>query len=115
MNAKKIFAHAALTTFLLSGLVQAQPGPGPGMGPGAGYGRSMQFDSDNATGWGMMSAEERKTFHDKMMSAKTYTECSEIQRSHHADMVARATERGMSLVPPPQNACERMKERGFYP
>jgi len=120
----------------LSASALAQPGPGmgpgggmgPGMGPGMGGGmgggmgpgmggqRGMRFDfnKNNTPGWSLMTPEERTAHHDKMMSAKTYEECKAAQEAQHKLMEGRAKEKGQTLRNPRQNACDRMKARGFY-
>jgi len=84
-----------------------------GMGPG-GRGMRYQFNQDNTTGWSLMTPEERKAHHDKMMAAKTYEECKAAQEEHHKQMAERAKAQGKALPGPRQNACDNMKARGFY-
>jgi len=117
-------AFAALLGATLSAPVLAQPpqGMGPGMGPGGGMGgmgpgaRGMryQFNQDNTFGWSLMTPEERTAHHNAMMSAKTYEECKAAQEAQHKQMETRAREQGKTLPAPRQNACDRMKARGFY-
>lgn len=124
-------AATALIGASLAVPVLAQPGPGmgpgSGMGPGMGLGmggmggmgpgaRGMQFrfSQNNTPGWSLMTPEERTAHHDKMMAAKTYEECKAAQAEHHQQMEARAKEKGQNLRGPRQNACDRMKARGFY-
>lgn len=119
-------AFAALLGATLSAPVLAQMGPGGGMGPGMGPGGGMggmgpgargmryQFNKDNTPGWSLMTPEERSAHHNAMMSAKTYEECKAAQEAQHKQMEARAKEQGKTLPAPRQNACDRMKARGFY-
>lgn len=115
----------ALIGVALAAPAFAQMGPGGGMGPGMGPGmgsmtgpgaRGMryQFNKDNTPGWSLMTPEERTAHHDKMMAAKTYEECKAAQAEQHQQMAARAKEKGQTLSGPRQNACDRMKARGFY-
>ena len=122
-------SHIALIVMFGASLalpVYAQPGPGggPGAGPGAGMGPGpgkgpgakrprFQFNQDNTFGWALMSAEERTAHRDKMLSAKTYDECKAVQDERHKLMEARAKEKGTTLRPAHQNACDRMKARGL--
>lgn len=99
---------------------QIGPGGGPGAGTGTGPGRGsapkrprFQFDQSNTFGWRLMSAEERTAHREKMLSAKTYEECKAVQAEHHRLMETRANERHMTLGPPRENACDRMKARGL--
>ncbi len=87
-----------------------------GMGPGGGQGQGMRFafNTDNTRGWSLMTTEERTAYHDKMLAAKTYDECKEIQVEHHQAMEARAKEKGKSLTAARQNACDGMQARGFF-
>lgn len=127
-------ARIAMTALLgasLSASVLAQPGPGmgpgggmgPGMGPGGGMGPGMgpggrgmrfEFNKDNTPGWSLMTPEERTAHREKMLAAKTPEECKAIQEEHHKQMSERAKEKGQTLRGPRQNACDRMKARGFY-
>ena len=122
-------AHIALIALLGASValpVYAQPGPGggPGAGPGAGMGPGpgkgpaakrprFQFDQGNTFGWKLMSAEERTAHRDKMLSATTYDACKAVQAEQHQLMEARAKEKQVTLAPPRQNACDRMKARGL--
>lgn len=127
MNAARL-GYAAILGATLCAAALAQPGPGmgpgggmgPGMGPGAGMGPGggpgmrFQFNQNNTPGWSLMTPEERTAHHNAMMSAKTYEECKAAQEAQHKQMEARAKEQGKTLPAPRQNACERMKARGFY-
>ena len=126
--------HVALIALLGTAValpVYAQSGPGggagagpgagmgPGMGPGPGRGPAakrprFQFNQNNTFGWRLMSAEERAAHRDKMLSAKTYDECKALQNEQHQLMEARANEKHMTLAPPRQNVCDRMKARGLF-
>ena len=112
-------------TLAVSAFAQMGPGMGPGggMGPGMGgmggmgpgaQGMRYQFNRDNTPGWSLMTPEERTAHREKMMSAKTYEECQAAQDEHRKQMEARAKEKGQTLRGPRQNACDRMKARGFY-
>ena len=51
----------------------------------------------------MMTPEERADYHAKMRAARTAEEQERIRNKHHAEMQARAKERGMTLPDePPQ-------------
>ena len=113
-----IFAIAA---GVLAIAAQAQtPGPGGmgpgGMGPGGmgpGKGQGFAFGPSNTSGWSMMSAEERTAHRDSMLAAKTVDECKALREQHHASMLARAKEKGVTMPSSPrENMCERMKAAG---
>ena len=129
----RTLALSALLGATLCAPALAQPGqgmgPGGGMGPGMGPGGGMggmggmgpggkgmryQFNQDNTPGWSLMTPEERTAHRDKMLAAKTPEECKAVQEEHHKQMAARAKEKGQTLRGPRQNACDRMKARGFY-
>ncbi|MBP9905968.1 MAG: hypothetical protein KBF66_10440 [Rhodoferax sp.] len=109
---------AALSTSVLAQSAPAAPGMGMGpgagqMGPGGGGLRGMRFDKTNTPGWTLMTAEERTANQTKMRAVKSYDECKVVQAEQHAAMQARAKEKGVTLNAPRQNACDRMKARGF--
>ena len=128
MKKTRSLALSALLCATLSASVLAQPGPGmgpgggmgPGMGPGMGGmgpgGKGMQyrFNQDNTAGWSLMTPEERKAHHDKMMAAKSFDDCKAAQAEQHRQMEERAKAQGKTLPGPRQNACDNMKARGFY-
>lgn len=98
------------------------PGGGRGgMGPGmmgqggmGGMGRNFNFDNTNTRGWTMMTPEEQVAHRQSMMSAKSYDDCREIQAQHYSAMAERAQAQGKTLAAPRQNACDRMRARGFF-
>jgi hypothetical protein len=108
----------AVLTTALSGAVLAQSasapgtGMGAGMGPGAGAG-GMRFNQTNTPGWALMTAEERAAQQTQMRSVKTYEECVALRDKQHQAMQVRAKEKGVTLMVPRQNACDRMKARGW--
>lgn len=108
----RTLALSALLAAALPASVLAQPARG--MGPGGGPGMRFQFNQDNTPGWSLMTPEERTAHHNAMMSAKTYEECKAAQEAQHKQMEERAREKGVTLPSPRQNACDRMKARGFY-
>jgi hypothetical protein len=112
---KGLTLTAALTAALsASVLAQSAPGPGAGMGAGPGAGmRGMRFDNTNTPGWALMTAEERAAQQTQMRSVKTYEECSLLRDKQHQAMQERAKEKGVTLMVPRQNACDRMKARGW--
>lgn len=92
---------SALLALALSGLAAAQ-------------GPRYHFNQNNTPGWTLMTPEERAEHQKKMLSAKSYEECKQIQEAQHKAMEARAREKGMALNAPRYNACDRMKARGFF-
>lgn len=87
-------------------------GAGMGMGPGAG----MRGGRGHGMGYGreLMTVEERTAHRNQMMSLKTLDECNSYLAAHHAEMVARATAKGITLPAPRANACERMQAHGRF-
>lgn len=88
----------------------SQPGPGAGQGKGPGF----RFDQDNTPGWSLMTAKERTEHREKMLSLKSYDECTAYLDEHHKLMQERANEKGKSVPRTKTNACERMKARGLF-
>lgn len=92
-----------------AGPVASAPGMGPGMGPGGGRG-GARWGADHTPGWALMTQQERDAHRDRMRSMKTYDECKTYQEQHHAQMAARAQERGGKPLPQPrQDACSGLK------
>jgi hypothetical protein len=60
-----------------------------------------------------MTPAERTEHRTKMLSLASYDECVAYTAQHHAQMQARAAERGVvTPAQPRQNMCERMKAAG---
>lgn len=123
MKTSTLLKGLTLTAVLaaaLSASVLAQVGPGAGAGMGGGMGagpgagmRGMRFDKTNTPGWALMTAEERAAQQAQMRSVKTYEECNALRDKQHLAMQERAKEKGVTLMAPRQNACDRMKARGW--
>lgn len=83
--------------------------PGMGIGPGRGRG-AARWGSDYTPGWALMTQKERAEHREHMRSMKTYEECKAYQEEHHAQMAARAKERGGQALPQPRrDACAALK------
>lgn len=76
--------------------------------------KSYGFNQNNVVGWQLMSPEERTAHGSKMLSLKTFDECNAYQKEHHNQMEARAKERGVTLSEVNNNACDRMKAKGYF-
>jgi hypothetical protein len=123
---KRLIAAMVCVGFAGAGIAQgpgagAGTGPGPGKGQGQGqgqgqgmHGMGMKFGSSNTSGWSMMSKEERKEHHDKMMSAKTMGECTALHDDHRKIMEQRAKDKNTTLPQPKHNPCEMMQKRGAF-
>lgn len=60
----------------------------------------------------MMTNQERQAHRDRMTAFKTYDECKAYVEQHHADMAARAKERGRPMPAQPRRAaCAPLKEK----
>ena len=94
------------------GMQNSAPGAQSGQGQGGG-GRGMGCRQGRAAGWSLMTQEERTAHQIKMRAVKTYDECKVLQADHRKLIEERAKEKGVTLPPPRQIACERMKERGI--
>lgn len=105
---KRTLAAAAIAFGATLALAQ-----GPGAGPGPGKGPGFQFGPDNTRGWSLMTPQERTEHRSRMTGFKTYEECKAYQEAHHAQMEARAKEKGRAVpAAPRQNMCDRMKAAG---
>ncbi len=119
---KRFIAAMLCAGFASIGIAQV-PGAGPGTGQGPGpekkghgmhHGMGMKFGSSNTSGWSMMSKEERKAHHDKMMSAKSMSECVALHDDHRKMMEQRAKDKNITLPQPKRNPCEVMEKRGAF-
>jgi len=72
------------------------------------------FNRNNVFGWELMSEEERTAHGEKMLGIATYEECNAYQEQHHQQMEVRAKEKEVALSEPNNNACNRMKTKGFF-
>jgi hypothetical protein len=86
----------------------------PAAAPDMPMGRGMMMGAGNTHGWGMMSAQERKAHHDKMLTAKNHEQCMAMHEEHHKQMQARAKERGMTMPEPRHNMCDMMQQHGAF-
>lgn len=104
--------------------VLAQPGPGSGRcGPGTaasgasvdcpagrGAGPGMRWGRNQTPGWAMMSEAERSEHAARMRDFKSHDECKTYLEQHHAQMTARAKERGQSMpARPRRDPCAGLK------
>jgi hypothetical protein len=91
----------------------APHGMGPGMGPGMGQrGMGPRWGSGVTPGWSMMTPEERSAHQQAMAGAKTREDCAARRDEQHAQMQARAKERGATLpAQPRRDVCEGLPKR----
>lgn len=79
------------------------PGMGGGMGPGGGRGPGAGRWGQGVTpGWALMTPAERTAHQTKMRSMTTRADCRAYVEQHHAEMAARATERGVAVPAMPR-------------
>ncbi|MBG6079890.1 Spy/CpxP family protein refolding chaperone [Rubrivivax gelatinosus] len=76
-------------------------GMGGGMGPGGGRG-AARWGQGVTPGWALMTPEERTAHQTKMRSMTTRADCRAYVEQHHADMAARAKERGVAVPAMPR-------------
>ena len=80
------------------------------MGPRGGH-RAGPWGADTTPGWALMNDEERKQHQERMRAMKTYDECRSYMDQHHAQMTARAAERGGHMpAQPRRDACAGLKK-----
>jgi hypothetical protein len=93
---------------------QAASAPAPGMGTGGmGMGgmHGWRMSRDNTSGWSMMTEAERKAHQEKMRSMTDHGACSAYMQEHHAQMTARAKDRGATLpAMPRRDNCASLKK-----
>jgi len=77
-------------------------GPAGGCGGPGRTGMHGRWGSDNTPGWSMMTSEERQAHRQRMAGMQDRADCQAYMDQHHADMVARATERGTSMPARPR-------------
>lgn len=100
---RKISSTTLVAASLLAfaGLAPAQPGP-PASAPGAMMhggccGPGWRAGPRNTSGWTMMSPAERDAHHERMRGMKSHEACRATMDQHHAEMSARAKERGAAM------------------
>ena len=69
----------------------------------------QQIRDRDIYGYQMMTSQERNEYRNRMRTANTAEERERIRAEHHAQMLARAKERGVTL---PQEPPEGMGPRG---
>jgi hypothetical protein len=118
---KRLIAAMVCVGFVSAGIGQVfgagtgtEPASEKGQGMHGMHGMGMKFGSGNTPGWSMMSKEERKEHHDKMMSAKTMGECTALHEDHRKLMEQRAKEKNQTLPQPKHNPCEMMEKHGAF-
>ncbi|WP_164963534.1 hypothetical protein [Rubrivivax sp. JA1026] len=114
-----VFAAAALAAAAVCAQTPAPAAPasapaagiGPGMGPGMGGGMGPvggrgpgagRWGPGVTPGWALMTPEERAAHQTKMRSMTTRADCRAYVEQHHADMAARAKERGVAVPAMPR-------------
>jgi hypothetical protein len=111
----------AAALLALAGLAAAQAGPsasaprsgGPGMmmRDGGCCGPGWRAGPRNTSGWALMTPDERRAHHEKMQGMKSHDECRATMDQHHAEMVARAKERGTAMPGRPRgDPCSGFKK-----
>jgi len=91
----------------------ADPQPAPPAAP-------PTASADQPAGWQLMTPEERAAHCSAMRAAKTPEEREQLRAAHHAQMVARAQQRGVPMPQPPMGmgpggGCAGMGGRGMGP
>lgn len=67
---------------------------------------------ENTYGWHFMTPDERIEHQRQMRNFASYQECKAYQRRQHALMAERARQTGVTLKPPRESGCERLRARG---
>ena len=85
---------------------------GMGMGPHMGGGpMGMRGGPGDTAGWSLMTPEERRQHHAKMMSFTRAKDCRAYVDQHHRLMVERASQRGVAIpAKPMHDPCDGLKD-----
>jgi hypothetical protein len=96
-------AHAQqpATTRPCADMAGASASAGGCGGPGR-SGPHGRWGADYTPGWTLMTPEERQAHQQRMAGMQTHADCKAYVDQHHADMVARAKERGMAMIAQPR-------------
>jgi len=99
------------------GMAHAQgPASAPAIGPRSGMaaGGAMQgwrMGPDNTPGWSLMSREERREHHNKMLAMTDHAACTAYMEQHRVQMAERARQQGRpGPAKPRQDACAQLKK-----
>jgi hypothetical protein len=84
-----------------------------GMGGMGGMGGGMMANQNAVRGVQLMTPEERTAQQVKMRAVKTYDECKVVQTTHRTVIETRAKEKGLNLMSPRGNPCDKLKARGL--
>jgi hypothetical protein len=110
-------AITALAGLLACTATLGQPASAPGMGMGMGMGmgkgpmHGWRMDRNNTPGWPLMTEAERTAHHERMRAMSDHAACSAYMEQHHAQMVARAKERGQAMPSTPRHDnCAPLKK-----
>ncbi len=112
------FIHAFLYMVLVAPLLVAAQTPGtdsaktsPSASPKAAD-QSTKRRTDTIYGSQLMSPDERATYRENMLAAKTPEERERLRAEHHKEMQARAKERGVTLPDAPPARGRRGRGMG---
>lgn len=106
------------TALLCAGAAWAQEAtptkpPGPGAAATGQHHHGMRgcCGRHDTMGWSMMSRQERRDHHNKMMGMSDHATCQAYMQEHHTQMAARAKERGVAMpAQPRRDACAGLKK-----
>ena len=74
---------------------------------------SMRFGPGNTPGWSLMTPQERAEHRSKMMGFTNYEDCASYLAKHHAMMLERARNQGVTLPAEPRPGfCQRLPHQG---
>jgi hypothetical protein len=108
-----IYARAALAVALVAAAcaTYAQEGPSDAT-PGGRAATAPRGDASR-----LLTRQERREHHDKMMAAKSVEQCRALQAEQQKLLEQRAKDKGVQLPTPrrgAQDMCERMQARGRF-
>ena len=72
----------------------------------------MRFGPQNSPGWALMTAQERSEHRSKMLGFTNYEDCASYVAEHHAKMLERARDKGVTLPDEPRPGfCQRLPHK----
>jgi hypothetical protein len=74
----------------------------------------IYIEDRKLAGWSIMSEQERRDLRQKMLSMKSYEECSNYVEHHFQMMLERAREIGTTRPINRTDICHRMKSAGMF-
>ena len=95
-------------TLTLAALLFASAAIAQGNGMGMDKGKMGGCNMKETPTCGMMTPDEQKAHHDKMMGMKDKGSCTAYMDEHHKQMQARAKDKGMKMPEGKGHGCDKL-------